>query len=122
MDRTLAGCVILVVEDEPIIALDVVSGLQDAGATVVAVRTLEDALRMAQMPELTAAVLDHRLSEGDTSAICEKLKERHIPFVLYSGVSSIHGACSQGELVRKPAPAKKLVATLVQQLSGNPLN
>jgi DNA-binding NtrC family response regulator len=122
MDRTLAGCVILVVEDEPIIALDVVSGLQDAGATVVAVRTLEDALRMAQMPELTAAVLDHRLSEGDTSAICEKLKERHIPFVLYSGVSSIHGACSQGELVRKPAPAKKLVATLVQQLSGNSLN
>ena len=122
MDRTLAGCVILVVEDEPIIALDVVSGLKDAGASVIAVRTLDDALRMAQMPELTAAVLDHRLSEGDTSEICERLKARNIPFVLYSGLNSIHGACSQGELVRKPAPAKQLVATLVRQLSGNPLN
>lgn len=122
MNRTLAGCVILVVEDEPIIALDVVTGLRDAGARVLAARTLEDALRMAELPELTAAVLDHRLSEGDTSEICERLMARNIPFVLYSGMSAIEGACREGELVRKPAPAKVLVATLVRQLSGSPLN
>jgi DNA-binding response OmpR family regulator len=122
MDRTLAGCVVLVVEDEPIIALDVVSGLQEAGARVLSARTVANALRMCELPELSAAVLDHRLSEGDTSEICEKLKARNIPFVIYSGSSSIDGACGEGKLVHKPAPAKELVATLIKQLSGNRLN
>jgi CheY-like chemotaxis protein len=122
MDRTLAGCVILVVEDEPIIALDVVSVLEAAGARVFASRSVADALRVVERDDLTAAVLDHRLSEGDTSELCATLKERNIPFVLYSGLSSIEGACSAGELVRKPAPAKDLVATLIRQLSGNRLS
>jgi len=82
MERPLVGCLILIVEDEPLVALDVAHGLEAAGARVLAARTLADALIKASDPELSAAVLDHGLSDGDTSQVCEKLKERDIPFVL----------------------------------------
>jgi DNA-binding response OmpR family regulator len=48
---------VLVVEDEPLIAIDIVLGLTEAGALVVSARTLADALNKAQQPELSAAVL-----------------------------------------------------------------
>ena len=120
MERPLAGCSILVVEDEPLIALDVAQGLEAAGARVLVARRLADALKMADDPALTAAVLDHGLNEGDTSAVCEKLKERNIPFVLYSGFSKMDGACSEGELVQKPVHPQVLVITIVKLLNNRP--
>src|SRR5262245_10171809 len=120
MQRPLAGRSILVVEDEPLIALDIVEMLKGAGANVLEARTLRDALAMASEQDLSAAVLDHGLSEGVTSEVCEKLKQRNIPFVLYSGYSNIHGACSEGELVPKPAPPNVLVTTLLGVLQSRP--
>jgi hypothetical protein len=63
-------------------------------------------------PELSAAVLDHGLKKDDTSEICTILKDRHLPFVLYSGSTNVHGDCADGELVHKPAPPHILVTTL----------
>jgi CheY-like chemotaxis protein len=51
----LAGRSILVVEDNPIIAMDVVQGLQAAGAWVSQARTLSDALCKVECPSLSAA-------------------------------------------------------------------
>jgi DNA-binding response OmpR family regulator len=96
MDRLLAGRLVLVVEDEPFVALDVAQGLQAAGANVLMARLVADAMLKAEEPALSAAVLDHGLSDGDTSQVCDKLKKRHVPFVLYSGYSKINGACSKG--------------------------
>jgi DNA-binding response OmpR family regulator len=70
MDRPLGGCSILVVEDEPLIAMDVVQGLEAAGAAVSVARTLKDALDKVEALELSAAGLDHRLRDGDSSQIC----------------------------------------------------
>ena len=39
-------------------------------------------------PALSAAILDHALSDGDSSQVCERLKERNIPFVLYSDMAN----------------------------------
>ena len=118
MDRPLVGYSILVVEDEPLIALDVAQGLEAAGARVLTARRLSDALMMAEDPALSAAVLDHNLNEGDSSAVCDKLKERNIPFVLYSGFSKIDGACSEGELVQKPVHPQVLVITVAKLLKS----
>jgi DNA-binding response OmpR family regulator len=114
----LLGCSILVVEDEPLVALDVAQALEGAGARVLAARTLRDALKMAEDPSLAAAVLDHGLSDTDTSEVCEKLKRRHIPFVLYSGYSDIKGVCGEGELVLKPAHPQVLVVVVESLLQG----
>ena len=86
MAASLQGCVVLVVEDEPPIALDIAQSFKHAGAKVVISRTLEDAIVKAELPNLTAAVIDHALHDGlTTSDVCAKLKERNVPFIVYSG-------------------------------------
>jgi DNA-binding response OmpR family regulator len=122
MERPLAGRSILIVEDEPLVAMDVAHSLEAAGARVLMARTLPDALSKAEDPDLSAAVLDHGLSDGDTSEVCEKLKERDIPFVLYSGYSKIHGACSKGVLVHKPTSPAVLVMTVAGLLGAHPIS
>lgn len=116
MDRPLAGRVILVVEDDPIIGMDVVQGLEAAGASVSKARSLCDALTKVECPNLSAAVLDHMLNDGDASQICDRLDERNIPFVIYSGYDHVEGPCSEGEHVRKPVRPEVLVAAVVDLL------
>jgi CheY-like chemotaxis protein len=112
MSGELDGRLVLVVEDEPLVALHVQEFLEGAGACVLLAHGLAPARVHARHPDLSAAVLDHALRTDDTSEICTILKERNIPFVLYSGYSNVHGDCADGELVHKPAPPHALVATL----------
>ncbi|HEY1246637.1 MAG TPA: hypothetical protein VGF29_17570 [Hyphomicrobiaceae bacterium] len=118
MELPLAGRSILVVEDNPVIAMDVVQGLQAAGARVSEARTLGDALCKLECLELSAAVLDHALNDGDASQICDRLDQRNIPFVIYSGYDYVEGPCAEGEHVRKPVPPSVLVRTVVDLLTG----
>ncbi len=122
MDLPLAGRSILVVEDNPIIAMDVVQGLQDAGASVSEARSLRDALDKVEAPNLCAAVLDHGLNDGDASQICKRLGQRNIPFVIYSGYDYVEGPCSEGEHVRKPVPPNVLVDAVVDMLKADTRN
>ena len=117
MKLPLAGRLILVVEDEPIIAMDVVQALHAAGALVSQARTLSDALSKVECPTLSAAVLDHRLNDGDASEVCDRLDQRNIPFVIYSGYDYVEGPCSEGKHVRKPVPPNVLVEAVVDLLS-----
>ena len=111
--QTLVGCLLLIVEDEPLVALDIADVFKTAGAKVIIARTLQDAMHQAETGNLTAAVIDHALHDGSTtSEVCAKLKERDIPFIVYSGFSKLEGACADGELVHKPASPAMLLATL----------
>jgi CheY-like chemotaxis protein len=84
----LAGCRILVVEDEMLIALLLEEALQSLGCIVVGpVSKLDAALRLATGEELDAAVLDVNIRGGQVFAAAEKLVDRGIPFVLASGYS-----------------------------------
>src|SRR5438552_9841535 len=100
---TLAGRSILIVEDEPLIALDITEGFRSAGASVLSAHNLQDGLRLAGHPDLSAAVVDFGLRGGASTALCERLKERNVPFVLHSGYTKLHDACRAGVLVPKPA-------------------
>jgi DNA-binding response OmpR family regulator len=112
MSGQLDGHLVLVVEDEPLVALHVQEFLESAGARVLLAHALPAARIHARHPDLSAAVLDHGLKSNDTSEICSILKERDIPFVVYSGYSKLQGDCADAELVHKPAPPHVLVATL----------
>src|SRR5262249_44145341 len=82
---SLRGKLVLLVEDEPIIAIDIA----DAFACASAVVTITARLRKRSVAErdgLSAAVVDHVLTDGDSSALCSRLNERAVPYLINSGL------------------------------------
>jgi DNA-binding response OmpR family regulator len=118
----LDGLVILVIEDEPLVALDVQQAFEDAGATVVVARTLAASLVAVEDNSISAAIVDHALGDGDSSEICQRLKERSVPFVIYSGFAHLDGACADAKHVNKPASPSVLVATVTGLLASRPVS
>jgi DNA-binding response OmpR family regulator len=116
----LAGRLILVCEDEPLIALDIANAFTHAGARVATARSLRDALIAVEDGTLSAAILDHALGDGDSSELCERLKKRNIPFVLYSGFGDLGGACGEAVHVPKPGTPELLVTTMEGLLRRRP--
>jgi DNA-binding NtrC family response regulator len=108
----LDGHQILVVEDEPLIALDVGDAFQMAGANVTMARTLQQAIVHVERDNLSGAVLDHALPDGDSDLLCARLKEREIPFIVYTGFGSVPGECSEGPHISKPASGTQIVMTM----------
>jgi len=114
----LQGERVLVVDDEPLIAIDVQATLERAGASVVVARTIREALRYADYPALSAGVLDFRVGNDDAEPVCEALNRRAVPFIFFTGLS---GPLSQRwqttPLVSKPARPAKIVGALKFVLS-----
>jgi hypothetical protein len=52
---------------------------------------------------LTAAMLDHALSDGDGTSLATRLTERGIPFMLHCGVKPIDGPYKDAPCVVKPS-------------------
>jgi len=110
---SLAGRSILIVEDEPLIALEIVTAFQNAGAVALTARSLTEAIHLVEHDGLSAAVLDFGLGDGDADAVCARLDERHIPFILYSGYTRHGPACGGGTVIPKPARPETLIETVV---------
>ena len=108
----LTGCSILVVEDQPLIALDITQQFEAAGAAMTTTNTLKHALILVEHDGLAGAVLDHALGDGDTSLLCTRLRERNIPFMIYSGFDTVEGPCKDALHISKPAADGALVAAM----------
>lgn len=108
----MKGRSILIVEDEPLIALDIAEAFAPTGAVLTTTTTLQHALILVRHDGLSAAILDHALSDGDSSELCEILTQRGIPFIIYSGFVTVDGACRDAPHLAKPAPAETIVAML----------
>lgn len=113
---SLAGRTILVVEDEPLIALDIGNAFENAGAVLLFAGSLAQAVRLVEHDPLSAAVMDFGLSDGDADAICARLEARAIPYVLHSGYSERIGVDRQGMVIPKPAHPRALVEAIVALL------
>jgi DNA-binding NtrC family response regulator len=81
----LQGQHVLVIEDEPLIALDLEQALISAGATASIATTAASALTAVQSPAVTAAIVDLRLHGQSVRETVELLAARKLPFVFYSG-------------------------------------
>jgi two-component SAPR family response regulator len=82
----IAGCRVMVVEDEALIAFEIESVLEALGCEVVGpVSALETALHLARESMLDAAILDVTVRGGKIYSVAEHLIARDIPFVLASG-------------------------------------
>jgi len=87
MEPLLEGCKILVVEDEYVLAMELHSSLESAGATVIGpVGSIDDALSVLEHAnELDAAVLDVNLRGQKVFAVADALEERGVPFIFTTG-------------------------------------
>jgi DNA-binding response OmpR family regulator len=116
---SLAGRSILIVEDEPLIALDVEIALRCAGAKVLSTAHLREGMYFAEHPGLSAAVLDLRLGlVDDCTPICRRLSKLRVPFLFYSGYrgSDLYELWPNAPVLSKPANAERMVEAVLDML------
>ncbi len=119
----LYGKRVLLVEDEPLVALALQAALQDAGCTVRGpFATLAEAQRAGSEEGLDAAVMDVNLRGGGLSLpLGEHLAARRVPVVYVTGLSSFPAGrpLFPGEtLLNKPVREAVLVATLARAIAA----
>ena len=112
----LEGLTILVVDDEPLIALDLERIVSDSGGTVLGpAGTLEQAMGLAANADLDVAILDVRLGGALITPVADALAARGTPFLLYSGQVESDPRLTQwaaSAFLAKPAPERAIVAVL----------
>ncbi|KAB2919325.1 MAG: response regulator [Hyphomicrobiaceae bacterium] len=81
----LFGHPILIVEDEPLVALHLHAVLSGAGAGVLAATNAKEALQLISRNDLSAAIVDIMLGDLDCGAICQALFHHRVPFLFHTG-------------------------------------
>jgi DNA-binding response OmpR family regulator len=117
---SLEGRSILIVEDEPLIVMDITQAFEGTGAALTTTNTLKHALILVEHDGLAGAILDHALGDENSSLVCQRLKERGIPFLLYSGYDTVEGPCKDALHISKPAADGALVAAMEGLIRGDP--
>jgi AmiR/NasT family two-component response regulator len=106
----LTGKKVLVVEDEPLAAIDHCEQLRLAGAIVVGpVALVSDALACISSHDLDVAVLDHALVDGNSEALQTALEKRRVPYVILTGYPSMLVRRQKGQaILQKPVSTEVL--------------
>ena len=114
----LAGRLVLVVEDELIVATDLQHILRNAGAQVVIAGYLEAGLYISEHADVSAAVVDLHLGKGDGTTLCDRLHHLQIPFIVHTAYSAdeIKERFPDVPIVHKPARHEQIIEALVAVL------
>jgi DNA-binding response OmpR family regulator len=112
-----AGHSILIVEDEPLITLELRQLCETTGAYVFAATQFAHALSLAEHPDLSIALLDYRIGDHTSEAICRRLHERGIPFLFYSGYDEMRGEWPDAIILSKPAQGEAVIEALARLLN-----
>jgi DNA-binding NtrC family response regulator len=112
---------ILIAEDEPVIALDLITAFTDVGANVIVVRSIAKAMDIIESKLWTGAVLDYRLSDGNCDLLAEWFIERGVPFIIYTGQDKVSAVCHLGIIRRKPMPMDRLVELMTELAVADPI-
>jgi PAS domain S-box-containing protein len=118
-ESSLRGKRIIIVEDEPLIAMEIDSILTAHGCEVVGTAgTLEKAKTLVERVDCDVALLDVNLTGRTVAEVAAKLTHRNIPFIFVSGYGSktLPPGFQGAPIVRKPVNPAELVAA-VERLS-----
>ena len=116
-------CCLLILEDEPMILMDLEFAAEDCGCQVLCATGVSHAMELLQSHQtICGAVLDVNLGGGETCLpIARELDRRRIPYILHSGDLN-----RQNELVRdlgavlvpKPADAQRVIRVAIETAGG----
>jgi CheY-like chemotaxis protein len=111
---------VLVAEDEPLLALDLENHLRKAGARVITAGNLDAALSMAGHPDLSGAIVDLRLGNECAFSVCQRLAQREVPFVIHTGypADAVQREWPWVPIIEKPASLDQIADTLSRSLSA----
>jgi CheY-like chemotaxis protein len=117
----LNGLPILIVEDEPMVAMDLAMEIEHLdGRPIGPVATVAEAMALLQSEVVAAAILDANLLDRDVTPVALSLVERSIPFVIHTGTgmpSELAALHPDLPVVMKPARSTAVLAALLQQVS-----
>ena len=120
----LVGKRFLVVEDEPLVALDIAAALEAAGAEVLgSTGRVSEALEMIEREQMDAVLLDGNLRGHPVDEIAAALTRRNIPFLFVTGYGpdSLPADFRHVTILSKPFSQSHLLesaARLVRRDSG----
>jgi PAS domain S-box-containing protein len=119
----LRGKRVLVVEDEPLVALDLMSMLRDLGCEPVGpARTVEQAACHIDAGDLDLALVDGNLGGHSVDDLAAALRGRSVPFAFVSGYGreGLPNAFREATLVTKPFSAAQIRDALRKLVSHKP--
>lgn len=119
----MTGRSVLLVEDEPLILMDLEFAVSDRGWQPRTASGVRKAMEYLEKDgNIAAAVLDITLQNGENCLpIARELERRKIPYVLHSGELEHYSADVddlRGQRIAKPASAAAVVAKALNGLSG----
>lgn len=116
----LRGARVLIVEDAVLLALELETGLSDAGAEVVGpAYELQEAMNLLDQP-IDAAVLDANLNGLSVTPVAEALAARGVPFVFATGYGDASAPLGfDAPIIRKPYDVTQVAAAVAGILASN---
>jgi two-component SAPR family response regulator len=109
--------VILLVEDEWLIAVSVQNVLEETGMSVVGpVPNVDAALALLEKEKIDAAILNVRLGERFSFPVAQRLIEMSIPFIFLTSESMIPSPFDEHPRLSKPFDMKALVAAITKAM------
>lgn len=114
----LNRALVLVAEDQPLIALDVAFAIEDADGVVAGpAASVRECLALIASQPIVAAILDVNLTDGDISPVAEALILAGVPIIVQTGIGLPAGLAARfPDLVVQIKPC--IAATLVVQLEA----
>ncbi len=117
-DPFLSPPPILIVDDEPFIALDLALAVEDAGGLVIGpAGSVREALALLATSSVAAAILDVNLSDGEVTPVVELLIARGVPMIFQTGVglpAALKARYPDLLVYAKPVVSERLVAELLR--------
>lgn len=120
--ETLHGKRILVVEDEPLVAMDIQDELQTHGFEVIGPALhIEGAKKLIAQEHIDAALLDANLSGKSSGELATILADKSVPFAFATGYGpdGLPAKFADAKIIAKPFPAGHLIAAIHQLLNNS---
>jgi two-component SAPR family response regulator len=108
---------VLLVEDEPLVAMEVADLLSEAGAIIVGpCATARRAMDLLHVNEVDVAIIDFVLADDNSEALQSALDRKGIPFIVLTGYPPVLVRRNTGQKVLSKPTTSKLLLSAVKNL------
>ena len=114
---TLANIRVLLVEDEPLVAMGIADQLVGAGAVIVGpCPTARRAIEVLQATDVDVAVIDFVLADSNSEPVQDALESRGVPFVVLTAYPPVLVRRHERQQILSKPVATDLLCSTVKAL------